>query len=170
MAKTWRLVRVDLLSGGRIAALWPRPGRVFLVGPAHTFADLATAIDDAFARWDHSHLHEFTLQDGRRIGLPDDDGDVLDGTGLKVLAEVGDAPFRYVFDLGDDWTHRCEVEPEKIDPTAEYGAPPPKVVPVFGWGTIPDQYGRRWADDDGEGPEPARPKEPDPMSSWSWPD
>jgi hypothetical protein len=30
--------------------LKPAPGRVFIVGPSHTFGDLAEAIDLAFAR------------------------------------------------------------------------------------------------------------------------
>jgi len=48
-------VRVELL-GGRGEELWPYPGRVFAVGPSHTFMDLASAINGAFARWDRSHL------------------------------------------------------------------------------------------------------------------
>jgi len=51
MARRWFSIRVELL-GGRGEQLWPYPGRVFAVGPAHTFADLARAIDNAFARWD----------------------------------------------------------------------------------------------------------------------
>jgi len=39
-----------------------------IVGPSHTFEQFAEAIDAAFARWDLSHLHEFELTDGRRIG------------------------------------------------------------------------------------------------------
>ena len=31
------------------------------------------------------------------------------------------------------------------------------LMPYRGWGAIPDQYGCRWADDDGEGDEPANP-------------
>lgn len=31
------------------------------VGPAHTFKALADAINQAFARWDLVHLHEFSL-------------------------------------------------------------------------------------------------------------
>jgi hypothetical protein len=44
-----------------------------MVGPGHTFAQLADAINHAFARWDPSHLHEFQLADGRRIGFPGDE-------------------------------------------------------------------------------------------------
>jgi len=43
------------------------PGRDLLMSSAHTFADLASAIDRVFARWDLSHLHEFRLLDGRRV-------------------------------------------------------------------------------------------------------
>jgi hypothetical protein len=50
----------------------PPPGRIFIVGPSHTFEQLAEAINSAFARWDRSHLHEFELADGRLIGYPDD--------------------------------------------------------------------------------------------------
>jgi len=41
-------------------------GRIFAAARGHTFAELADAIDDAFARWDRSHLQEFTLADQAR--------------------------------------------------------------------------------------------------------
>lgn len=63
MARTWLSVTVELL-GGRGEQLWPWPGRIFAVGPSHTFMDLANAINDAFSRWDRSHLSMFTLGDG----------------------------------------------------------------------------------------------------------
>ena len=85
MARTWLQIRVEL-EGGRDIDCDPRPGRVFIVGPSHTFADLATAIDAAFARWDLSHLHLFELPDGRQIGYPDPDFEQnwLDHAALKV--------------------------------------------------------------------------------------
>src|SRR5919198_5850986 len=72
MAKTWLEVRVDLVRefGERLS---PSPGRILIVGPSHTFAGLADAINQAFARWDRSHLHEFELAGGRRIGFVDPD-------------------------------------------------------------------------------------------------
>jgi hypothetical protein len=60
------------------------------------------------------------------------------------------AGFEYVFDLGDNWQHSCVVEPEKGDPLEEYGIVPEQPVAIWGWGSIPDQYGRRSFDDDGE--------------------
>jgi len=96
---------VDLL-GGRGVACAPSPGRVFLVGPSHSFEQFAEAIDAAFARWDLSHLHEFELPDGRRIGYPDDSFGPelmwLDHAKLKVAKELKPGEeFEYVFDLGD---------------------------------------------------------------------
>ena len=123
----------------------------------HTFADLATAIDRAFARWDLSHLHEFRFADGRRIGMidPDDlDDDAADLAEQKITVQQaglrrGDT-LEYVFDFGDSWEHRCTVLRCKVDPMMEFGAASSEIVPVFGWGTIPDQYGRTMPEDDSE--------------------
>lgn len=154
MARTWLQIRVDLL-GGRGMGCDPSPGRVFIVGPSHTFEQFAEAIDVAFARWDRAHLHVFELADDRRIGYPDDsfgsDLEWLDHAKLKVARELapGDE-FEYVFDLGDNWQHRCVVQDEKADPVQEYGIVPDVPVAIWGWGSIPDQYGRRSFEDDGE--------------------
>jgi Plasmid pRiA4b ORF-3-like protein len=154
VARTWLAIRVDLL-GGRGQALDPAPGRIFLVGPSHSFEQFAEAIDAAFARWDLSHLHEFELSDGRRVGYLDDEFAPelvwLDHAKLKVAKEVkpGEA-FTYVFDLGDNWEHRCAVEAEKVDPLETYGLIPPMPVAFWGWGSIPDQYGRRSFEGQGE--------------------
>lgn len=146
-------IRVDLL-GGRGADLDPTPGRIFICGPGHDFGQLADAINRGFARWDLSHMHEFELADGRKIGYPDDDfgPDLIweDQSKLKVLREIKPGEeFAFTFDFGDDWHHRCQALPEKIDPRAKWGPGPlpPVPVPVFGWGSIPDQYGRLAAPD-----------------------
>jgi hypothetical protein len=154
VARTWLRIRVDLL-GGRGVACDPSPGRIFLVGPSHSFEQFAESIDAAFARWDLSHLHNFELGDGRLIGYPDDSFAPelvwLDHAKLKVAKEIKPGEeFEYVFDLGDNWQHRCTVEPEKGDPLEEYGIVPERPVAIWGWGSIPDQYGRRSFDDDGE--------------------
>jgi hypothetical protein len=133
------------------------PGRDLLVSSAHTFAELALAIDRAFARWDLSHLHEFRLADGRRIVMDDADESEesvsaphLDERGHS-LSSIGLSPgdtFIYVFDLGDDWEHGCTVLRSDIDPEEEVGTVPSEILPTFGWGTIPDQYGRLSLDDE----------------------
>jgi len=72
--------------------------------------------------------------------------------------------------LGDDWTHRCVVDTAKVDPLEVLGIRPQVPLPFWGWGTIPDQYGRRVDDDDGGGPIPPRPQEAHPMLTHQWPD
>ena len=102
MAKTWLSIRVDLVEG-RGATWWPRPGRVLAAAKSHTFAELADAIDVAFARWDTNHLHEFALADGSRLSVPDPDwdepdwdepGEVLDDRRIKLsrLERGGNSP------------------------------------------------------------------------------
>lgn len=155
-AVRWSVLRVVLLSGGGDELVDP-PGRDLLVSSAHTFADLAAAIDRAFARWDVSHLHEFRLLDGRRIVMEDGgeleeidparDLDERAHSMLSVGLGAGDT-FVYVFDLGDRWEHGCTVLRTDVDPAQEWGEVSTDVVPIFGWGAIPDQYGRLMPDDD----------------------
>lgn len=179
MARTWLSVTVELL-GGRGEELWPWPGRVFAVGPSHTFLDLANAINDAFARWDRSHLSMFTLADGRRVTEAQTGAEMAASIGGPITEPVNiesakvartlkpGAEFAFTFDLGDEWMHRCVVGREKIDPVA-VGIRPDAPVPYWGWGVIPDQYGRRWADDDGQSRPPRRPSRPHPMLAGLWP-
>jgi hypothetical protein len=74
----------------------------------------------------------------------------LDHAELRVARKVkpGDV-FEYVFDLGDNWRHRCTVLAEKADPVDEYGIVPDGPVAIWGWGSIPDQYGRSFDGDGG---------------------
>jgi hypothetical protein len=149
--RRWLVLRVVLRGQGG-DKLDAAPGRDLLVSSEHTFAELAGAIDRAFARWDISHLHEFDLPDGRRI-VGADDEDAQDGdldetveTLDRIDLAVG-ASFVYIFDLGAMWEHDCRVLRDRVDPIEEAGVVPREVVPVFGWGMIPDQYGRVTADE-----------------------
>ncbi|MFC9761197.1 hypothetical protein [Rhodococcus jostii] len=180
MARTWLSVTVELL-GGRGEQLWPWPGRVFAVGPSHTFMDFANAVNDAFARWDRSHLSMFTLADGRVVTDTETGAEMAGSLGGPIAEPVDietakvtrllrpGAEFQFTCDLGDDWTHRCVVAPDKVDPVQVLGITPPTPLPYWGWGSIPDQYGRRWADDDGAGRAPRRPPQPHPMLLHAWP-
>ena len=173
-------VTVELL-GGRGEELWPWPGRIFAVGPSHTFLDLADAVNDAFARWDRSHLSVFTLADGRMVTDEETGSEMAGSIGgpIRVPLDIGaakvarvlapGAEFQFTFDLGDNWTHRCVVGKEKIDPVEVLGIRPNAPMPYSGWGSIPDQYGRRWAADDGESPPPRRPNQPHQMMLNVWP-
>lgn len=159
MSRTWLSIRVDLVSG-RGEDYWPRPGRIIAAARSHRFSQLAEAIDTAFARWDRSHLYKFGLADGQVIGQPEfDDFDLglLDASATNLSALSLGESFCYEFDFGDGWTHLCTVGPERIDPAAELGIVPRFPLPYWGWGDIPDQYGRRWIDDDGEDGDPPNP-------------
>ncbi len=152
LATMWLSIRVELVEG-RGERYWPRPGRLFAAAETHSYAQLATAIDDAFARWDRSHLHQFELVDGTRIGSPDselDDEGVLDAAKETLSRLQQSQQFIYVFDFGDDWTHLCTVVEVGIDPLHTLGQIPSAPIPFFGWGSIPDQYGRAWAEEDSD--------------------
>jgi hypothetical protein len=154
MARTWLAITVELVEG-RGRYYWPRPGRVFAAARSHTFAQLAHAIDEAFGRWDFAHLHGFSLVDGTTIGIPDPDWperEALDEETTKLSRlELGEV-FAYEFDFGDGWTHVCRVQDAKVDPLDVWGEVPPEPVAYFGAGDLPDQYGRRWLDDEGGSP------------------
>jgi hypothetical protein len=78
------------------------------------------------------------------LGGSDFEPEVMDSVAAKLGAfdlRPGFA-FEYVFDLGDDWRHACEVQGTDVDPEEEYGVSPDQPVPIWGWGSIPDQYGR----------------------------
>jgi hypothetical protein len=82
--------------------------------------------------------------------------------------ELGEQ-FIYTFDLGDDWTHLCTVAAtSRISPVDELGIVPHNPLPYWGWGDIPDQYGRRFDADDGETPLPPDPRLADlpPLRPW----
>jgi hypothetical protein len=143
-SRPWLTIKVELVSG-RGEPLEQTPGRTMLASPSHTLEQLAEAIDVAFARWDRSHLHEFEIGE---VQYQPDGGEPEAGardsatTALGSLRLEPGSVFEYVFDLGDLWVHRCEVTATDVDPVAEYGGRPRRPEPVWGWGWIPDQYGR----------------------------
>jgi hypothetical protein len=140
--RQWLTIRVLLVSGPEFEPEQP-PGRIMLASTAHTFADLGAAIDVAFARWDHSHLHLFELESGASLMLGGGDEGEPDSQKVRLdVVAVKSTRFAYTYDLGDGWRHECEVMEVGIDPEEAYGAAPAQPVPTFGWGAIPDQYGR----------------------------
>lgn len=159
-SSSWISVQVELIEG-RGGQCWPRPGRIFAAAAEHSFGQLATSIDYAFARWDRSHLHKFELGDGTRIGMADAELDVeesiVDERILKLSRLKPGEQFLYVFDVGDDWAHLCTAGKSAINPLETLGLVPDRPVPYFGWGVIPDQYGRQWSADDGEATPPPNP-------------
>lgn len=171
VARTWLSIRVELIEG-RGGGLWPRPGRILAAARTHTFAQLADAIDTAFARWDRAHLNMFELSDGARLCGPvpwEDPSEEMRFAGeVKLSRLTAQEQFLYVFDMGDDWTHLCTVAAARVDPLDVLGVVPDVPLSSWGWGEIPDQYGRRFDEDDGEGPLAADPKRSDlpPLRPW----
>lgn len=162
MARTWWTIDVELVSG-RGEYWWPRPGRTLIARPGWTFRQLADGINTAFGRWELAHLHEFRLDDGSRIAIPDpwgEDGEALDDTTTRLTRLSSGEVFAYTFDFGDGWDHVCRVGEGKVDPLDVAGVVPDMPIAIFGWGAIPDQHGRRFAGDDGEGPMPPQPDPP----------
>src|SRR5438105_2746636 len=64
--------------------------------------------------WTDSHLHQFE-KDGMRWGVPEDDEDgieIIDESRTRigaVLTAPGDSML-YVYDFGDNWRHKLELE------------------------------------------------------------
>jgi hypothetical protein len=143
-------IRVELVSGlgGQFE---PPPGRVFAVPPTLTFERFADAINRAFGRWDLSHLHAFELPDSRRIKFTDvevgEEGWIDHATAKLGSSVAPGETFEFVFEFGDDWRHRCEVLGEKLDAREEFGEAPREPVILWGWGLLPDQYGRETDED-----------------------
>ncbi|MGI8456637.1 MAG: IS1096 element passenger TnpR family protein [Propionibacteriaceae bacterium] len=140
-ARTWLSVTVELL-GSRGEELWPWPGRIVAVGPSHTFFALADAINGAFGRWDRSHLSMFILADGQVVTDESTGAEMADAAGGLISAPLDievakvarvlkpGAEFQFAFDLGDAWTHRCEVAEDR--PRRCAGHAPRHPVAVLG--------------------------------------
>jgi hypothetical protein len=124
-------------------------GRFIAASPDHTFAALSRGIDIAFARWDLSHGHVFELPGAVNVGVIDEesDDDILDGVQTRLSRLKPGDLFTYTFDFGDVWFHTCQLEKRLIDPVDILVMVPDNPTPYFGWGSIPDQYGRTTADD-----------------------
>ena len=74
---------------------------------------------------------------------------------VKLSRLAGGDQFTYTFDMGDDWTHLCTVAAGRVDPLQTLGIIPDQPLAFWGWGQIPDQYGRLSEDDEQPpGPDP----------------
>lgn len=143
--KDWYLIRVELTSGlGQ--EFDPPPGRDFLISPQHTFRQLAEVINAAFTRWDLGHLYVFRFADGTMVGTPGEELAFKEAARTKIAKRHEGETFEYEFDFGDSWEHRCTVLEVEVEPESVYGVRPKGPVAVWGWGVIPDQYGRTTPD------------------------
>ena len=141
----WYVIRVELFSAKDLV-FDPPPGRDILISRQHTFRQLAEAINAGFARWDLGHLYVFRLADGTEIGTAFEDLDFREAARSKLGRREEGEVFEYEFDFGDGWKHRCTVLEAGVDPADVYGVRPKGPAAMWGWGSIPDQYGRTTPD------------------------
>jgi len=116
LARTWLPIRVDLAEGHG-ERYWPRPGRIFAAARSHSFEQLADATGDAFARWDRSHLQEFTLTGQTRLCQP--------GPDWEIEGEIT-----------QDY-QRVKLSRLRTGPVEALGILPGKPLPYWGWGAFP---------------------------------
>ena len=127
----------------RITLLYldPAPWREIEVPLSMTFKGLHDSIQAAF-QWFDQHLWEFDV-DGRRYGLPFDDGFggervyKADAARLTKLRDAGIEECLYTYDMGDNWEHMIEV----LDVfTADTGIRLPRFLRGK-WSTPPEDVG-----------------------------
>lgn len=158
----WMTIRV-VLQGRPGETLEPAPGRVMLVHADHSLADLADGINTAFGRWDLTPLHEFVYEGSRFLPAGDPDDPEADDTEELTVGELGlraGSRLRYTFDLGEAWHHECTVEETGVVPAVD-DEDPGVCAPTFGWGWVPDQYGRLTEDEDDDDGTLPPPDDPD---------
>ncbi len=64
-------------------------------------------------RWSGGHLHEFVTSEGNRYGSSDPLDDmpgVINGANVKLSTVLRTATVQYIYDFGDYWEHRIQVE------------------------------------------------------------
>jgi Plasmid pRiA4b ORF-3-like protein len=120
------------MRGDRVATAGPDLRR----RPVAQFADLAAAIVDTSALWDRTaHLHMFDL--GESGGLlidqywDDPPEDSRADTAVKLSTLTAGRQSAWIFDLGDNWSHRCTVGAEQIDPDDTPGITPDWPMPYW---------------------------------------
>jgi hypothetical protein len=137
-------IEVQLMSGSHLPEGW-MPGRWFQAPGSATLLELGEAIDASLGRWDLGHERSFAI--GERTHKVGGEGDANETT-LDQLGLTAGSTFTYVFDLGDEWIHHCLVRNVAPD-LMTFGRKPDRPVAVYGWGSMPDQYGVDAITDDG---------------------
>lgn len=90
----------------------PKVWRRVLVPDTITLQKLHWVIQAAFG-WGHAHLHEFIAGDGERYGTLDpdyDDPGSVSSENTRLTTVLRRSTLSYVYDFGDDWVHRIQVE------------------------------------------------------------
>ena len=120
-----------------LAYIEPAPWRVVDVPLALTLGFLHDIIQAAFG-WEDCHLWEF-LFGRKRAGIPDEDLERADASRLPLsrCLTPRTKEMAYIYDFGDDWLHRIQVE-------RRFRAEDPSALPEFvegAWAAPPEDSG-----------------------------
>lgn len=111
-----------------------------LVPPTATFDDFGLGVDLALGRWEVTRPRSFrTGWHGRHERRGAGTGDLAPDRTLHGSVAKG-SRFEYLFDDDEKWIHECVVE--EFVARRETEGRPPIPVPLLGWGSVPDQFGR----------------------------
>ena len=111
-----------------------------LVPPTATFDDFGLGVDLALGRWDITRPRSFrTGWHGRHERRGSGPGDLPPDRLVHVAVAKG-TQFEYLLDDDEKWIHECVVE-DLVGRRLTDGRPPIP-VPLLGWGSVPDQFGR----------------------------
>lgn len=138
-----KLIRVQLVSGlGR--RLDPSPARLLVVPRRIPYAQLAVAINGAFARWDLDKPWTFTLPDRSTVvhsldAAAPQPGALPPATSIGPLSDHQEFVFDYDPERG--WHHACQVLMTR-ESLQEWGRDITEPTVIDGWGPVPDPFGR----------------------------
>ena len=116
-----------------------------LVPPTATFSDFGLGVDLAFGRWDVTRRRSFRAGWHGRHERPGSAKGDLPPERIVHGSMPRGTRFEYLFDDDEKWVHECVVE--ELVARRETAGQAPGSVPILGWGTIPDQFGRQTAED-----------------------
>ena len=127
----WLQLHLELLG------IEPRIWRRVVVPESIRVGQLHQVIQVVFG-WMDSHLHEFDF-DGERFGVPDPDFDdipIRSERRVQLKSALGPLrSFTYIYDFGDDWTHKIKVERRISGDVMEEG----KVICIGGENATPPE-------------------------------
>lgn len=116
-----------------------------LVPPTASFDDFGLGVDLAFGRWDVTQRRSFrTGWHGRHERRGSGPGDLAPERLIHGSMSRAER-FEYLYDDDEKWIHECVVEEFVARRETVGRAPIP--VPILGWGTIPDQFGRETSEE-----------------------